>query len=610
MLEKTLVSYNYETKTASWKIVVNHNETALTGVELTDDMPTGLTLDTSSVMLGETSLADDGRNQSTEKQLRITDTDFSSDCESTVYFDTFVDTDVINEGQLKTKPQTTVTNSAKLTYTDPGTGKEEIVTSSEDCVIENPMEKTSSYDKDSGTITYTVKLNSAGIKYSDGNTITLTDALDSQCGVCLDVATICVYRGVVGEDGDITKGAEKLNYSVLYNRKAESDLGLDANSFRLTVPDSTPLYIEYTVDIVDTTKSAYQNNITIDNTDVTASRRQSGISTEGGATGTLSRKGSITLTKVNSKDEGTKIKGAEFELYLLDESTNPATETFFDKGTTDENGQIKFTLLNTDRTYKLVETKAAEGYLSDADSLYSGTVYVGTGDARNVVLEAITNAPLLRVYYNGNGGTTNVTDSVGYEKNENVSVKAPDADGASTTKAGYDFVEWNTEPGGGGTAYNGGDTYPNIQEDTTFYAQWEPAINGSVYKVKHYLQNLDGEGYTEFETEELPGTAEETATAEPKAYEGFTFNEDVEGTVISDIIKGDSTTVLKIYYDRNKYNVTYDGNGGTTSVADENSPYYHGTTVTVKDQGDTAKEGYTFVNWNTEGGLFHESYCM
>ena len=71
MLEKTLVSYNYETKTASWKIIVNHNETALTGVELTDDMPTGLTLDTSSVMLGETSLADDGRNLSTEKQLRI-----------------------------------------------------------------------------------------------------------------------------------------------------------------------------------------------------------------------------------------------------------------------------------------------------------------------------------------------------------------------------------------------------------------------------------------------------------------------------------------------------------------------------------------------------------
>ena len=114
------------------------------------------------------------------------------------------------------------------------------------------------------------------------------------------------------------------------------------------------------------------------------------------------------------------------------------------------------------------------------------------------------------------------------------------------------------------------------------------------------MQNLDGEGYTEFETEELPGTAEETATAEPKEYEGFTFNEDVEGTVISDIIKGDSTTVLKLYYDRDKYNVTYDGNGGTTSVADENSPYYHGTTVTVKDQGDTAKEGYTFVNWNTD----------
>ena len=76
-----------------------------------------------------------------------------------------------------------------------------------------------------------------------------------------------------------------------------------------------------------------------------------------------------------------------------------------------------------------------------------------------------------------------------------------------------------------------------------------------------------------------------TVTAEEKTFEHFELNKDVEGTLASAEIAPDGTTVLKLYYDRNKYNVIYDGNGGTTTVTDENSPYYYGSTVTVKDKG-------------------------
>ena len=48
------------------------------------------------------------------------------------------------------------------------------------------------------------------------------------------------------------------------------------------------------------------------------------------------------------------------------------------------------------------------------------------------------------------------------------------------------------------------------------------------------------------------------------------------------------------------YTLTYDANGGSGSVADANSPYSAGATVTVLPSAFTAPAGKTFTGWNTK----------
>ncbi|MDR2569951.1 MAG: InlB B-repeat-containing protein [Oscillospiraceae bacterium] len=43
--------------------------------------------------------------------------------------------------------------------------------------------------------------------------------------------------------------------------------------------------------------------------------------------------------------------------------------------------------------------------------------------------------------------------------------------------------------------------------------------------------------------------------------------------------------------------VVYDANGGEGFVVDVNSPYFSDSTVTVLDQGDISRDGYTFLGW-------------
>lgn len=47
------------------------------------------------------------------------------------------------------------------------------------------------------------------------------------------------------------------------------------------------------------------------------------------------------------------------------------------------------------------------------------------------------------------------------------------------------------------------------------------------------------------------------------------------------------------------YTVNYDANGGSGTITDSNSPYFSGSTVTVKSNTFT-RDGYTFTGWNTK----------
>ena len=123
------------------------------------------------------------------------------------------------------------------------------------------------------------------------------------------------------------------------------------------------------------------------------------------------------------------------------------------------------------------------------------------------------------------------------------------------------------------------------------------------YTVEHYQQNLAGDGYdlVEVDTEHLTGETDTTATANPKAYTGFTFDGTVEGTVASGNIAGDGSLVLKLYYTRNSYEVTYAltrAQCPRTQVHCRKRRLGNTAPLVTVAEAATAK-GHTFSGWST-----------
>ena len=159
----------------------------------------------------------------------------------------------------------------------------------------------------------------------------------------------------------------------------------------------------------------------------------------------------------------------------------------------------------------------------------------------------------------------------------------------AATAPGYTFSGWST----------GDFTMPaqDVEITGSFTANGDTA-----YTVEHYQQNLAGDGYdlVETDTEHLKGETDTTATANPKTYTGFTFDESVEGTVASGNIAGDGSLVLKLYYTRNSYEVSYAYTGtvpADASALPEKAAVKYGASVTVAEAA-TAK-GHTFSGWST-----------
>ena len=72
------------------------------------------------------------------------------------------------------------------------------------------------------------------------------------------------------------------------------------------------------------------------------------------------------------------------------------------------------------------------------------------------------------------------------------------------------------------------------------------------YKITHYTQNTDGKNWTEYASSEAVGTIEQTYSAQPISIDGFTYNPNVEGTVVSGELTAEGLE-LKLYYTRNSY---------------------------------------------------------
>lgn len=140
------------------------------------------------------------------------------------------------------------------------------------------------------------------------------------------------------------------------------------------------------------------------------------------------------------------------------------------------------------------------------------------------------------------------------------------------------------------------------QSDSTYTAVWT-AKGDIAYKVEHYQQNADDDGYTLHDTDPLTGATDAEVTAVARNYDHFVLNESAAGTVPSGVIAADGSLVLRLYYDRETLRVTFDAGEGGTLTDEAEKTFRYGQTFSVTDP---TRPDYHFIGWYLpEGGQFN-----
>ena len=241
---------------------------------------------------------------------------------------------------------------------------------------------------------------------------------------------------------------------------------------------------------------------------------------------------------------------------------NPADYTDYDIAVAAANA--KKAEANYDKIYTEASRKALDAALA-VDVSGKKLSEQGVVDAQTAKINAAVEGLKLMTYnaefYVDNALYRTVATEVGAQ------IVAPEA----PTKEGYTFTGWNPEVGVMGV------------EDVRFDAKFSAGTVG--YKVETYVMGLDG-NYGDAAIEDKSATTGETVSVTPETREGFSVAAE---SVLSGEVKADGSLVLKVYYSRNQYKLTVDGN--VTNV-------YYGAAISVAEPA--AREGYTFAGWDRD----------
>ena len=241
---------------------------------------------------------------------------------------------------------------------------------------------------------------------------------------------------------------------------------------------------------------------------------------------------------------------------------NPADYTDYDIAVAAANA--KKAEANYDKTYTEASRKALDAALA-VDVANKKLSEQGVVDAQTAAINAAVKG-LEKMTYNA----TFYVDGEEYRvvpTKVGEQIVAPEA----PSKQGYTFTGWTPEVGTMGI------------EDISFNAVFSAGI--VAYTVETYVMDVTG-NYGDAAIENKSATTGETVSVTPEAREGFSVAAE---SVLSGEVKADGSLVLKVYYSRNQYKLTVDGN--VTNV-------YYGAAISVAEPA--AREGYTFAGWDRD----------
>ncbi len=207
-----------------------------------------------------------------------------------------------------------------------------------------------------------------------------------------------------------------------------------------------------------------------------------------------------------------------------------------------------------------------------------------TMPAANLPVKAQWSANIYNVVFNGNGATSGTMSAQSITFGLGTVLVAN-----SFIRNGYSFNGWSTTPGGG-KEYSDATNFVMQTTGITLYAVWSPAA-GTQFKVEHYAQSVSGASYALRQTTTQTGTTGDLGWADNSvSIPGFTFDSGNTSNLPASIILGDGSLVLKRYYARNSYDLSFSGATGVNTI---NAKFEQ----SISAPTPPVKTGYSFTGW-------------
>lgn len=257
--------------------------------------------------------------------------------------------------------------------------------------------------------------------------------------------------------------------------------------------------------------------------------------------------------------------------------------------------QVKHYLRSLEGAYVLRVAEDLSGDVGDVVTV-SPNNYVGFHVNHSISDETATgiiqadNSLALRVYYDRDWITVRLENT--HNTAESVTAEYGSAANLPTPSwPGYTFEGWQKEDG---SFYQDDDNIETLGEAVT--AQWSAGAT-TLYTVRYYKQDIQGENMEIVSLEDLYGAAGSTVKAAIRKYPGFTYAPELSN--VTGTVDAEEPLILNVYYTRNTYKVSFVSNGGT--AVDAQTGIYYTALATAPE--DPTKIGYDFEGWYTDKTL-------